>query len=146
MMRMSTKGHHAVRIMVYLALSPGRPITKAEIGDAENISPGYIQQLMGRLTSAGLVKSHRGKEGGFSLARSAADITVREVLGVTEGPFEIAECATQQDLCTRTATCPVNPLWVEVTNMVNALFDRTTIASLAARVEALALTAVRSPE
>ena len=146
MMRMSTKGHHAIRIMVYLALSPGRPITKVEIGDAENISPGYIQQLMGRLTNAGLVKSHRGKEGGFSLGRPADEITVKQVLGVTEGPFEISECATSPDICTRTSTCPVNPLWLEVTALVNSLFDRTTIANLAARTEELALTAMHSPE
>ena len=130
-MRMSTKGHHATRIMVFLATSPGRPITKQEIGASENISPGYIQQLMGRLTSAGLVQSHRGKEGGFSLALPAEKITVKQVLDATEGPFELAACVAHPEICTHADTCPANPLWTKVTAAVNDLFDCTTIADLA---------------
>ncbi len=131
MMRMSTKGHHAIRIMVFLAASPGHPISKLEIGASENISPGYIQQLMGRLASAGLVQSHRGKEGGFSLAQPAERITVQQVLQATEGPFELSACVAHPEICTRTDTCPANPLWSKVTALVDDLFDHTTIADLA---------------
>jgi Rrf2 family transcriptional regulator, cysteine metabolism repressor len=146
MMRMSTKGHHAIRIVVFLANSPGRPITKHEIGASENISPGYIQQLMGRLTSAGLVQSHRGKEGGFSLAQPAEEITVRQVLQVTEGPFELSPCVAHPEICTRTDTCPANPLWTQVTAMVNDLFDRTTVADLAQTLQEKVESAASSPE
>jgi Rrf2 family protein len=146
MMRMSTKGHHAIRIMVFLATSPGRTITKQEIGASENISPGYIQQLMGRLTNAALVQSHRGKEGGFSLARPAEGITVRQVLDATEGPFEISACVGHPEICTRTDTCPANPLWTQVTAVVNDLFDRTTVADLVGPLRAKAESATGSPE
>jgi Rrf2 family transcriptional regulator, cysteine metabolism repressor len=146
MMRMSTKGHHAIRIMVFLAHSPGRPITKQEIGASENISPGYIQQLMGRLTNAGLVRSHRGKEGGFSLGLPAEEITVQQVLRVTEGPFELAACAAHPESCPRAETCPANPLWAKVTAAVNDLFDHTTIADLAQSLQSAAQSAISSPE
>jgi Rrf2 family protein len=146
MMRMSTKGHHAIRIMVFLAASPGRPITKQEIGASENISPGYIQQLMGRVASAGLVQSHRGKEGGFSLARPAEEITVRQVLDATEGPFDLALCVAHPEVCTRVDTCPANPLWTKVTAAVNDLFDCTTIADLAELLRANAESTIGSPE
>jgi Rrf2 family protein len=146
MMRMSTKGHHAVRIMVFLATSPGRPITKQEIGKSENISPGYIQQLMGRLTNAGLAQSHRGKEGGFSLALPPEEITVQQVLQATEGSFELSPCVTHPEICTRIDTCAANPLWTKVTVAVNDLFDRTTIADLAAPLQAKAESATGSPE
>lgn len=131
MMRMSTKGHHAIRIMVFLAVSPGRPITKQEIATSESISPGYIQQLMGRLTSAGLVQSHRGKEGGFSLALPAERITVKQVLDATEGPFELSACVAHPEICTRADTCPANPLWKRATAAVNYVFESTTLADLA---------------
>lgn len=146
MMRMSTKGHHAIRIMVFLATSPGHPITKQEIGASENISTGYLQQLMGRLTSAGLVQSHRGKEGGFSLDRPAEAITVKQVLQATEGPFELSACVAHPEICTRTDTCPANPLWTQVTALVDDLFDRTTIADLAGPLQAKTESATGSPE
>ena len=130
MMRMSTKGHHTIRILAFLANSPGRVVTKQEIGGAENISPGYIQQLMGGLTNAGIVKSVRGKEGGFMLARPPEDITVREVLDITEGPFELSYCTSHPESCSRVETCPANPLWCRVTAAVNEVFDRTTLADL----------------
>ncbi len=121
MMRMSTKGHHAV-------------------------SSGYIQQLMGRLTGAGLVRSHRGKEGGFSLARPGGEITVKQVLDATEGPFELAACVSHPEICTRIDTCPANPLWTRVTAVVDDLFDRTTVADLAQTLQAKAESATSSPE
>jgi Rrf2 family protein len=131
MMRMSTKGHHATRMLIFLANSPARPISKAEIGEAEAISSGYVQQLMTALTDAGLVRSHRGKAGGFTLARAAQDITVREVLQVTEGPFELAPCVDLRQECPRSDQCAAHLLWQEAAGMVNELFDRTTIGDLA---------------
>jgi Rrf2 family iron-sulfur cluster assembly transcriptional regulator len=132
MMRMSTKGHHAIRILIYLTNEPDRPVNKVEIGETQGISTGYVQQLMLRLTSAGLVRSHRGKDGGFSLSRPAADITVRQVLEATEGSFELAPCVNPKQCCIRTPVCPAHPLWIQASNYVNDLFDGTTIADLAA--------------
>jgi Rrf2 family iron-sulfur cluster assembly transcriptional regulator len=130
MMRMSTKGHHATRIMVRLARTPDRPVSKGEIGEAEGIAPGYVQQLMIRLTDAGLVRSHRGRAGGFSISRSPESISVQEVILATEGVFELAPCVDPRLSCPRTETCPAHVLWSKATTMVNDLFEQTTIADL----------------
>ena len=130
MMRMSTKGHHATRIMVRLASTLDHPVSKGEIGEAEGIPPGYVQQLMIRLTDAGLVRSHRGRAGGFTLARPPEEITVKEVIMATEGAFELAPCVDPRLICPRTETCPAHLLWSKATLMVNDLFEQTTIASL----------------
>jgi Rrf2 family protein len=132
MLRMSTKGHHATRIVIFLAGSSARPVSKAEIGEAEAIPPGYLQQIMVRLTDAGLVRSHRGKMGGFTLARPPADITVLQVLRATEGPFELAPCVESVEPCERMQTCPAHLLWSEATAMIDGLFERTTVADLVA--------------
>src|SRR5512140_2165349 len=102
MMRMSTKGHHATRIMMMLARTPSHPVSKGEIGEAEGIPPGYVQQLMIRLTDAGLVRSHRGRAGGFTLTRAPEGISVRDVLQATEGVFELAPCVDMRVSCPRT--------------------------------------------
>ena len=130
MMRMSTKGHHATRIMVRLAGTLDHPVSKGEIGEAEGIPPGYVQQLMIRLTDAGLVRSHRGRAGGFTLARPPEEITVKEVLMATEGAFELAPCVDLRLSCPRTETCPAHVLWSKATLLVNDLLEQTTIAGL----------------
>jgi len=130
MMRMSTKGHHATRIMMMLARTPSRPVSKGEIGEAEGIPPGYVQQLMIRLTDAGLVRSHRGRSGGFTLTRAPEGISIQEVLHATEGVFELAPCVDMRKDCPRTETCPAHLLWSEATARVNDLFERTSIADL----------------
>jgi Rrf2 family protein len=101
---------------------------------------------MGGLTHAGLVRSHRGKEGGFSLAVPAEETTVKQVLDATEGPFEISACVGHPEICTRTDTCPAHPLWAQVTEVVNHLLERTTIAELAGQLKAKAESATGSHE
>ena len=77
MMTISTRGRYATRMAVLLAAQPpGASMTKSEIAGAEGISAGYVQQLMMALRLAGVIESHRGREGGFSLSRPAGDITV----------------------------------------------------------------------
>jgi Rrf2 family protein len=127
---MSTKGHHGTRIALLLAASPDRPVTKAEIGRAEGITPGYAHQLLATLAKAGLVQSHRGKAGGFTLSRPAERITVRQVLQATEGDLELAPCIDLPECCGRSAVCPAHVLWTQATTLVNDLFDRTSIADL----------------
>ena len=71
MMNISTRGRYATRIMVLLASDPSRSsINKFQIAEAEGISPAYVQQLLMALRTSGLVVSHRGRGGGFSLARA----------------------------------------------------------------------------
>lgn len=142
-MRMSTKGHHATRIMIMLAQTPGRPVSKGEIGECQGIPPGYVQQLMIRLTDAGLVRSHRGRAGGFTLTRSPEEISVQEVLLATEGPFELAPCIDLRLDCPRTEVCPGHVLWSEATDLVTDLFKRTSIADLVAKGRQLEAAQVR---
>ena len=81
MMSISTKGRYASRIVVFLASGPqGVPVNKHEIARAETISPAYVEQLMMALRVAGIVASHRGRAGGFSLARDHESISIADVL------------------------------------------------------------------
>ena len=81
MMSISTRGRYASRILVLLASRPqGPPVNKYEIAREEAISPAYVEQLMMALARAGLVASHRGRAGGFSLGRDAESISIADVL------------------------------------------------------------------
>ena len=97
-MKLSTKGRYATRIMLYLAIYSGQnPVRKHEIAAQEKISPDYVEQILMMLRGAGLVKSHRGAKGGFSLSRAAEAITMADILAATEGPLQIAPCSNTED-------------------------------------------------
>ncbi len=131
MMTISTRGRYATRMVVLLAArDPGASMTKTEIANAEGISAGYVQQLMMALRLAGIVDSHRGREGGFSLSRSAEDITIAQVLRAVEGDVMPAPCQGGAS-CDRWDDCPTRPVWDEAAELLNGLFSKITIASLA---------------
>ena len=130
MMTISTRGRYATRMMVLLASTAQSPLNKFQIAEAESISPAYAQQLMMALRMAGLVKSHRGRLGGFSLARPPGTITVGDVLKAVEGEIMPAPCR-ETGHCDRMATCPTRPIWEKAAELLDDLFAATTIASLA---------------
>ena len=139
MLCISTKGRYATRILVLLAsLEAETTMTKYEIATSEALTPGYVQQLMTPLQAAGLVMSHRGKQGGFKLARSPETITVAEALRATEGELHLVACHNG-DNCDRVATCPTRPVWVEAANLMQNFFRQTTISQLAERAKEMAV-------
>jgi len=130
MIKISTKGRYATRIMIYLAQhrSDG-PVQKREIAEAEGIPDDYVEQLLSRLRTAGMVMSRRGAKGGFLLKRDPAQITVADVLSSTEGTMSLVSCI--EEGCDRASTCITRPVWQEATDALLAIFSEKTIAGLA---------------
>ncbi len=135
MMALSTKGRYAARIMVYLAMHEGTgPVTKYQIAESEELSPDYIEQIMVRLKSAGLVMSHRGRKGGFSIGQDPKHVTLGDVLAAVEGPIRPVPCI--DTYCKRQASCPTRPVWEKAVAVLENLFGRTTIAQMAEQTQA----------
>ena len=130
MMAISTRGRYATRIMILLASQAELgSLTKFQIGQAEGISPAYVQQLLMSLRLAGLVQSHRGRDGGFSLARPAETINVLQVLQAVEGELMPAPCR-REGHCERMDACPTRPLWQKAAELLQGLFESTAISDL----------------
>ena len=92
-MMISTKGRYALRIMIDLAQHDSDiPVSVREIADRQDISGKYMEQIIGVLSRAGLVRSVRGAQGGYHLVRPAKDVTVGMILRATEGDLAPAEC------------------------------------------------------
>jgi len=131
MMTISTKGRYSVRILMLMASRPqGHMFTKGEIAQAEGISPSYVQQLMMTLRAAGFVSSHRGRVGGFTLARDPIATTVADVLRATEGQTAVAPCLGGEK-CERERGCTTRALWIRAGELLDDLFGGVTIAELA---------------
>jgi len=130
MMTISTRGRYATRIMALLAAESSRPsLTKFQIAEAESISAAYVQQILMSLKMAGLVNSHRGRVGGFSIARSPEAITVADVLAAVEGGILPVPCRTSTQ-CSRAATCPTRPVWEKAAGLLDDLFGSITLADM----------------
>ena len=129
-MSLTTKGRYAARIMVCLARHRGLGLaTKHSVGKQEGISPNYIEQIMVRLKDGGLVRSHRGRNGGFTLTRDPDTVTLAEVLRAVEGPVCPAPCL--YDICERESSCAVRPAWQKTAEAVEEVLSGITIGRLA---------------
>ena len=92
-MKISAKGRYAVRVMLDLALNnTGECIKVKEIAARQGISEKYLEQIIAVLNKAGYVKSVRGAQGGYRIAKDPADYTVGMILRLTEGSLAPVAC------------------------------------------------------
>ncbi|MDD4872247.1 MAG: Rrf2 family transcriptional regulator [Kiritimatiellae bacterium] len=130
MIKLSTKVRYATRIAVYLAMRDEKhPARKQEIAEAEDISADYVEQILIKLKTLGLVRSHRGTKGGFVLARDPHKITVADVINSVDGQIAIAPCIN--DKCNRIPFCPTRPVWEKANEALVNIFSKATIGELA---------------
>ncbi len=133
-MRLSTRGRYGVRLMLDLAAHAGNgPVTMKDIAARQEISEKYLSNLIPALKNAGLVHSVRGSRGGFILARSPREITMKDILLVLEGPMCLVQCTEEPQVCHRSDTCAVRDIWSEVTARMLAPLESFTLASMMER-------------
>lgn len=132
-MRFSTRGRYGVHIMVDLAQHASEgPISLKSVADRQKLSERYLEQLIPELRKAGLVKSIRGSQGGYILAKRPEDILVGDVIRVLEGPIAPVECTdpTSHDCCEKTDFCITREVWVKVRDSINDVVDSISLADL----------------
>ena len=134
-MKISTKGRYAVRIMLDLALNnTGECIKVKDIAARQGISEKYMEQIISALNLAGYVKSTRGAQGGYRLAKPPEEYTVGMILRVTEGSLAPVACLEEgADACGRIDTCETLEVWKDLAKAINTVVDGVTIADLADR-------------
>ncbi|MCI8947738.1 MAG: RrF2 family transcriptional regulator [Lachnospiraceae bacterium] len=134
-MRISTKGRYAVRVMLDLATNnTGEYIKVKDIAGRQEISEKYLEQIISVLNKAGYVKSTRGAQGGYRIARDPASYTVGMILRLTEGSLNPVSCLDDDiNECERCDTCETLEVWKELAEAINGVVDHVTIADLVER-------------
>jgi len=136
-MRISTKGDYATRALQDLALHFEQgPIAIEKIAARQGLPVRYLEQLLLTLKRAGFLLSKRGVNGGYSLAKPPAQITLGEVLRAVDGPIEAIYCLDKppRDECAREPDCVLRDVWAEVGRAVSAIVDHTTLQDLCDRM------------
>lgn len=137
-MKISTKGRYGARAMLELAVRFDEGLMRAsEIAENQGISLKYLEALLSSLKCAGLIVSERGKQGGYSLARSPAEISLHDVLSVLEDSMDFVHCTENSTGCERIEQCVTRDVWLEVKEATDSILKRTTLAELLRRRQEL---------
>ena len=118
--------------MIDLALySEQEAVSISSIAFRQNISESYLEQLMAKLKKAGLVRSTRGAQGGYRLARAPQEYTVGEILCLTAGSRAPVACLEQHpNPCPRGGACATLPMWEGLERVIRNYLDGITLQDL----------------
>ena len=121
--------------VVHLAkLQRGAVVSLGEISKAQRIPDKFLSKIFQTLTRAGIVKSHRGVRGGFSLAKPPAKIKISEVFNAIQGDTDPVKCIAEGKPCIKRGDCAVRDLILEGRKQMFAYYDKQTVEDLAVRV------------
>lgn len=131
-MKISTKGRYALRLMIDIAAHDGEGfVSLKDVAERQQISAKYLEQIVGTLSKAGLLRSGRGPQGGYQLAREPETYSVGSILRLTEGNLSPVACQDDpENRCQRCGECATLDFWAGLYATVNDYVDRFTLADL----------------
>ncbi len=131
-MKISTKGRYALRLMLDLAVyNTGAPISLKDVAKRQQISEKYLEQIISLLNKAGFVRSVRGPQGGYMLAKDPGEYTVGRILRLTEGDLAPVSCVEADGMdCERRQGCVTVRIWEKLTEAINGVVDHITLADM----------------
>ncbi|MDH4045534.1 MAG: RrF2 family transcriptional regulator [Gemmatimonadota bacterium] len=133
-MRITTWAEYGLIVAVHLARHGGeRPVPAREIAEREGLPPDYVEQILLKLRRAGLVTSVRGAKGGYYLARSPQEISVRDVLEAAENRTFEVNCESypiSANRCNGDGDCSIRPVWRALQHRIDGFLQGVSLADL----------------
>jgi Rrf2 family protein len=134
--RITTLAEYGVICALHLARRFGEgPITGREIAEAEQLPGDYVEQILLRLRRAGIVGSTRGARGGYKLARTPSEISIRDVIEASEVTTFDLHCVTHpvgEERCSSSHTCSIRPVWVLLQKKIDDVLAGVRLSDLLA--------------
>jgi Rrf2 family protein len=130
--RVSAKVDYAVRAAIELAAAePGRAIKGERIAQAQGVPLKFLENILAELRHAGLVRSQRGVEGGYWLARPAEEISVADVIRAVEGPIANVRGVGPHEVEYEGSAERLRDVWIAVRASLRSVLEGVTLADLA---------------
>jgi Rrf2 family protein len=130
--RISAKADYAVRAVVELAAASGeRPVKAERLAVAQGIPLNFLENILGELRHAGIVRSHRGADGGFRLARPADEVTIADIVRAVEGPLASVRGEPPESCSYGGAANSLPRVWIAVRKNLRSVVEHVTIADVA---------------
>jgi Rrf2 family protein len=109
-------------------------IALKDIAERQGISKKYLEQIIPLLRKAGILRTNRGFQGGYQLSKPPHEISIGEILRVTEGSLAPVSCLEDDNMtCARSAECPTLPVWEGLQRVISEYLDGISLADLLAQ-------------
>jgi FeS assembly SUF system regulator len=132
MMRLSRLCDYGIVLMAHLAgLGSAGPHNAREVAAESGLPLPVVSKLLKSLARQGLLVSHRGARGGYTLARRPEEISAAQMITALEGPIGLTECSVHPGNCTQEASCHVRQPWQRINSVVRQALGEVTLADLA---------------
>lgn len=130
-MQFTKAEEYGIMGVLYLAEADRDRVTPlSEISEAKDIPEKFLAKIFQSLSRTGIVRSHRGVRGGFTLSKDPADITIMEVLEAIQGPYHLMKCIKDPSVCSTTEFCALREVVRIAENRMLEVFENHTLADL----------------
>ena len=133
-MRITTWAEYGLICALHLARRAGEgPITGREIAANERLPADYVEQILLRLRRAGLVNSTRGARGGYMLAKTPDEVSVREVIAASELATFDLHCVSHpvgEERCSESQSCSIRPVWMLLQRKIDDVLESVHLGDL----------------
>lgn len=131
-MKISTKGRYALRMMIDLAENGTESyVALKDIAERQGVSKKYLEQIVPLLNKSGVLRTNRGYQGGYKLAKSPSEYTVGDILRITEGSIAPVACLDNEpNMCERCGECKTLPIWGGLNKVISEYLDSITVADI----------------
>ena len=130
MLRVTKLTDYATVVMTVLAARPGEVLSAPELAEQAGLEAPTVAKVLKPLAAAGLVAGFRGVNGGYRLARAAADINLVEIVEAMEGPLAMTECSVHDGQCGIEASCGVRANWRRINDVVADALRGVSLAQM----------------
>ena len=128
--RLSAKADYAVRAAIELAAAGEGPIKGERLATAQEIPLKFLENILLDMKQAGVVRSQRGPEGGYWLAKPAADVNLADIIRAVEGPLATVRGARPEELNYHGASGPLKDVWVAMRANLRAVLETVSLADI----------------
>ena len=137
MIRLTKEADYGIMLLALLADRPvGEIHTARRAAESSRLPLPMVSKILRTLARAGLLTSHRGAAGGYSLNRPVGETTVADVLRAMEGPLSMVQCGSTPGACEHESVCPTRLNWSRISEAVENALTRVTIAEMTAPAHA----------
>jgi Rrf2 family protein len=135
-MILSRTSQYAIQAMIYMALQPtGTPVLNRDVAGRLNVPAPYLAKILQNLSRNGLLYSFRGRLGGFCLREDAADMSLMQLLQLTEGVDFTQSCLLGLKKCSDETACPMHVKWLPIKEQIIEMLNQMRLHDLAGAVK-----------
>jgi Rrf2 family protein len=129
--RVSAKADYAIRAAVELAAAGDGPVKGERIAQAQDIPSNFLENILADLRNAGIVASRRGADGGYWLARPAAEVSLADIIRAVDGPLANVRGVRSEQVAYQGSAESLREVWVAVRASLRSVLENVTLADLA---------------